>query len=145
MSNGLNVIPLFDTATLPRQEPVKETKEELKRLDLDGALRKRILPLCRLKYGEIWEDPISGHRVGVLDASLAQDIDRIMSGEKTTLAVNDPPYNVAVGNVNTKNLFKTGLKEYLEFSRQWISNTVFVLSPNAHFYLWMGADYKSET
>lgn len=142
MSNGLNVIPLFDTASLPKQESVREAKEELKRLDLERTLRNKILPLCRLKYGEIWEDSVSGHRIGVLDASLAKDVDHMMNGEKAILAVNDPPYNVAVGNANTKNLFKTGLKEYLEFSRQWIKNTVSVLSDNAHFYIWMGADYK---
>lgn len=142
MSNGLNVIPLFDTAILPRHELIKETKEELKRLDLEGALKKKILPLCRLKYGEVWEDLISGHRVGVLDAADKNNVSQIIGGDKAQLAVNDPPYNVVVGNSNTKNLSKTGLDEYLEFSRQWIKNTISSLDNNAHFYLWMGADYK---
>lgn len=142
MSNGSTIIPLFDQTPIPVSGVVKKTKEELKRLDLEGELKKRILPLCRLKYGEVWEDSASGHRVGVLDATDENNASQIMGGDKAQLAVNDPPYNVIVGNSNTKNLSKTGLDEYLEFSRQWIKNTISSLDSNAHFYLWMGADYK---
>lgn len=141
--NGVStVIPLFDTYGIFEKKETEKTKEELKRLDLEGELRKKILPLCRLRYGDVWEDSISGHRVGVLDASKKEDVVKIMGGAKAILAVNDPPYNVAVGNVNTKNLSKVGLTDYLEFSKKWVQNTVNSLEFAAHFYLWMGADYK---
>lgn len=142
MSNGTIALPIFDQTPIPVSGVVKKTKEQLKRLDLEGELKKKILPLCRLKYGEVWEDSVSGHKVGVLDATDKNHVSKIMSGDKAQLAVNDPPYNVIVGNSNTKNLSKTGLDEYLEFSRQWIKNTISSLDNNAHFYLWMGADYK---
>jgi hypothetical protein len=48
--------------------------KRLKRIDLNQKLREKILPLCRLKYGQVWEDKISGHRVGVLDATKPKDV-----------------------------------------------------------------------
>ena len=89
----------------------KATSEKLGRLDLRNDLRKKILPLCRLKKGDVWEDEISGHKVGVLDATETDDVIKIMNGNDATLAVNDPPYNVAVGNANTANLSKLDMSE----------------------------------
>ena len=95
-----------------------------------------------MKYGEIWEDKIRGHKVGVLDATKFEDIQKIIKDEKAKIIINDPPYNVVVGNSNTKNLFKINLEEYLNFSEKWISNAIKIMEENSHFYLWIGADYK---
>ena len=81
------------------------------RLDLNEELKKKILPFCRLKYQDIWEDSKKGHKVGVLDASKAEDVLGIMGDQKTRLIMNDPPYNVVVGSSNTKNLFKKNIDE----------------------------------
>ena len=124
------------------QRSAGQTREQVKRLDLDQQTRERILPLCRLSYGEIWEDPVSGHRVGVLDATKLNDVKSIMEDERTPLMINDPPYNVKVGNVNTRSLSKTSLEAYLDFSRKWVSNATAVMRSDAHFYVWMGTDYK---
>ncbi len=97
--------------------------------------------MCRLQKGEVWQDPVRGHRVGVLDAADQEDTLRIMAGEKTSLIVNDPPYNVRVGNANTASLSKIGLEEYLDFSRKWVRNALAVMHENAHLYIWIGADY----
>ena len=129
--------------TRPRRS-AGQTREQVKRLDLDQQTRERILPLCRLSYGEIWEDPVSGHRVGVLDATKLNDVKSIMGDEKSPLVINDPPYNVKVGNANTRSLSKTGLEAYLDFSRRWVSNAIAVMNPDAHFYVWMGTDYKDD-
>jgi site-specific DNA-methyltransferase (adenine-specific) len=119
-----------------------KTSEKLKRLDLHGGIREKILSLCRLNYGDIWVDPIQGHRVGVLDATKIEDMKRIMENEKAKLIINDPPYNVKVGNVNTSNLFKINLEEYLEFSRKWVGNSLSIMDRNSHLYVWLGADYR---
>lgn len=121
---------------------MKKTKEKLKRLDLYKDLYEKILPLCRLKYGEIWEDPLNGHRVGVLDATKLEDVKKIMGEKKAKLVINDPPYNVVVGNANTRSLFKIEIKDYLEFSEKWIQNMILITEKEAHFYIWIGADYK---
>lgn len=120
----------------------RKSKEQLKRLDLHGKLKEKILPLCRLKYGEIWEDPVRGHKVGVLDATKIEDVKTIMRNEKAKLIINDPPYNVKVGNVNTENLFKKNLKEYLAFSQKWVGNALNIMDKNSHLYIWIGTDYK---
>ncbi|GIL15942.1 MAG: hypothetical protein BroJett039_11150 [Chloroflexota bacterium] len=116
------------------------TTERLPRLDLDSEIRAKILPLCRLREGEIWQDSISGHRVGVLDATRRADVEKIMRGDQARLVLNDPPYNVQVGNANTTNLSKIDLEAYVAFSRAWIQNAIAALMEDAHFYVWLGAD-----
>ena len=116
--------------------------EQLPRVDRDPELRQRLLPLCRLKAGEVWQDPVRGHRVGVLDATSIEDISSLVGRARVSLAVNDPPYNVAVGGVNTRNLSKVDLPSYLDFSRKWVTAVLSTLAPDAHFYVWMGADYR---
>ena len=116
--------------------------ERLKRLDVHGDLRERLAPLCRLKYGEVWQDRVAGHKVGVLDATRADDVRLLFGDEKARLALNDPPYNVVVGGVSTSRLPKLELDAYLRFSESWVSNTCAIMGRDSHLYVWMGADYR---
>ena len=137
-------LSLFGDELLTEKETKEKgkTTERLKRLDFYGELRGEILPFCRLKYGEVWEDPVNKHKVGVLDATKPEDVKKIIGVEKAKLVINDPPYNVAVGNANTTNLFKVSLGEYLEFSKKWVRNAITVMDKDAHFYIWIGTDYR---
>ncbi|MBN1412579.1 MAG: site-specific DNA-methyltransferase [Spirochaetales bacterium] len=117
-----------------------DSREKLTRLDLDDGLKAKLLPYCRLKPGEVWQDKKNGHRVGVLDAAVEQDVLKLLDGSKSGLSINDPPYNVVVGNRNTHNLFKKGLEGYMAFSHKWAANVVSVLDRDASFYIWLGAD-----
>jgi site-specific DNA-methyltransferase (adenine-specific) len=65
-----------------------------------------------------------------------------MGSEKTQLIVNDPPYNISVGNNNKGNLSKTRLNHYIDFSKKWVKNALSILDKDSHFYIWLGADYK---
>lgn len=126
---------------MPKQTSVlSKTTEKLTRLDIDENLRKKILPFCRLKKGEIWDDPKGKHKIGVLDATNLEDVKKLFGREKIQLVINDPPYNIVVGNVNTQNLSKIKINEYIEFSQKWISNTLSVLDKDASLYIWLGAD-----
>jgi DNA modification methylase len=116
------------------------TTEKLSRLDINEKLRKKILPHCRLRKGEIWEDPKGKHRLGVLDATSLTDTKKLFSKKKAHLVINDPPYNVVVGNVNTKNLSQVDIEEYIHFSNQWVSNSISIMEDNASLYIWLGAD-----
>ena len=116
--------------------------EPLPRLDADTEIRKELLTYCRLRPGDVWEDPVEGHRVGVLDATYPDAASKILGDKKAKVAVNDPPYNVGVGNKTTQNLNKLNLAEYMAFSRRWVENTIEILEDNAHFYAWLGADQK---
>ena len=133
---------LINDITIDTKDTEGATTERLKRLDLNKYSRQEILPLCRLNYGEIWEDPVRGHRVGVLDATNPDDVLKISDLEKTKLLVNDPPYNVIAGRKNTRNLSKIKLDEYIDFSQQWISNALTIMNNDAHLFIWIGADYK---
>lgn len=116
--------------------------EPFKRLDNDSEVREKILPYCRLSEGEIWKDTKHGHKVGVLDATKQEAVSKLFEKEKATLAVQDPPYNVVVGNENTDGLFKMSLKQYVEFSKKWVGNTLKILNKNSSLYVWLGADQK---
>ena len=79
------------------------TTEKLTRLDINERLRKKIFPHCRLRKGEIWEDPEGKHRLGVLDATNPNDVKKLFGRKKAQLVINDPPYNVEVGKANSIN------------------------------------------
>ncbi len=112
-------------------------------MDSHEELWEKILPFCRLRYGEIWEDPLRGHRVGVLDATRLEDIQRIIGNKKARFVHSDPPYNVMAGNAATNSLFRISLEEYLKFSEEWVRNAVAIMDKDAHLYVWIGADYRS--
>jgi site-specific DNA-methyltransferase (adenine-specific) len=118
-------------------------KERLARIDGNDTLRNELLPYCRMRYGQIWEDPECGHRVACLDATDEAHIGLLVAGHKATLAVQDPPYNVAVGNVNSTNLGQIPVQNYVDWSRTWVSNTSRILSGDASLYVWLGADQNA--
>ncbi len=115
--------------------------ESIPRLD-NSEIRKKLLPLCRLARGEIWEDPEGKHRVGVLDAASKEDVLKIFSGDKASLFIQDPPYNIEVGGKNTSQLSRIDVDAYMVFSRKWVANSLDVMAENGHFYVWLGADQK---
>jgi DNA modification methylase len=116
------------------------SREELGRLDW-GDLRQAVLPFCRLMPGDIWEDNIRGHRVGVLDAGDAAQVARLFADRPADCFVNDPPYNIHVGGRSSVALFKKDLADYLDFSRRWVAAAAARLAADASFYVWLGADY----
>jgi site-specific DNA-methyltransferase (adenine-specific) len=130
------------THITPVVSKIINTNERLGRIDDNELLRERLLPYCRLKRGDVWEDNKSGHRVGALDATDIYDVARIMKDDKSSLALNDPPYNVMVGNSKSGNLSKVEIDKYITFSRKWVKNAVSFMNTNSHFYVWMGVDYK---
>jgi len=142
ITNTQNITLFPELRIIDKEVKKGKTTEKLERIDLHGVLKNKILSFCRLKYGEIWEDKSRGHKVGVLDAAKVEEVKKIVGNEKAKLVINDPPYNVAVGNANTTNLFKISLEKYLEFSEKWVQNAILIMDKNAHFYIWIGADYK---
>jgi site-specific DNA-methyltransferase (adenine-specific) len=105
----------------------------LPRLDEMPELRAILQRNCRLRSGEIWEDPSGKHRVGCLDASCAQDVQKLVRSEMAKLALHDPPYNVVAFERRT-------VGEFIDWCRRWIANTDLVLATDASLYVWIGAD-----
>ena len=108
----------------------------LPRLDITPEVHEALRPFCRLKFGEIWQDPIAGHRVGCLDAESSADIGLLMNGEKATLAVQDPPYNLVAFE-------ERSVEAFIAWCEKWVKNTEQSLSDNSAFYVWLGADQNN--
>ena len=83
----------------------------LPRLDEDEETRQRLLPYCRLKSGEIWIDPLSGHKIGCLDAANPRHIKDLMGSEKASLAIHDPPYTLVAIETRSINEFISWCKK----------------------------------
>ncbi len=105
----------------------------LPRLDTSPKTREALLPLCRLKAGEVWEDSRAGHRVGCLDASSLDQVQCLMDGRKAKLAVQDPPYNLVAFE-------ERPLQHFIDWCARWVQNTERVLSSDSSLYVWLGAD-----
>jgi site-specific DNA-methyltransferase (adenine-specific) len=119
-------------------------REPIPRIDTSPELYQELKGCTRLTPGEVWEDPIAGHRVGVLDATDPSAVGDLMQGERALAAVQDPPYNFAVGGAGSPGLFAQSLQDYVEFTRGWVTNTLEHLQEHAHLYIWMGADQRRD-
>ena len=118
-------------------------KEPISRIDASPELQERLQQFCRLSYGEVWTDSVSGHRVGVVDAADTSGISDLTESEPAVCAVQDPPYNLKVGGKSTETLSSGTIDQYIAFSRKWVSNTADLLGDNSHLYIWLGADQNA--
>jgi site-specific DNA-methyltransferase (adenine-specific) len=106
----------------------------LPRLDEGNSeIRNRLLPHCRLRLGEVWEDPKGKHRVACLDAGDSRHLATLMRSDRAGLAVQDPPYNLIAFERKT-------IQEYTDWCKKWVLNTLAYLSDDSSFYIWLGAD-----
>jgi len=110
------------------------------RLDTPGEYRTQALKHCRLRKGEIWNDPEKGHRVAVMDAADKDTVSSLCAGNAPSLIINDPPYNIAVGNAATDALSVKNISEYLEWCRDWTAASISAARDDAFLYIWIGAD-----
>ncbi|RKY93715.1 MAG: site-specific DNA-methyltransferase [Ignavibacteriae bacterium] len=109
---------------------------QLPRIDIDEELRALLLPYCRLKEGEAWEDPEGKHKVACVDAADKKAISEINAGNKASLAIQDPPYNfVAFG--------KRKLEKFIDWCKEWIENTNICFGDDSSLYVWLGADQNN--
>lgn len=109
----------------------------LPRLDKNTELHKHLLTYCRLKKGEIWEDPRGQHKIGCLNAENQADVLRIMQNKKATLAIQDPPYNLIAFE-------QRDISEYINWCKAWVENTYQVLAHDSSLYVWLGADQTAD-
>ncbi len=90
---------------------------------------------CRLKPGQVWQDPQGGHRVGLGDAADSEFVARLVDNTAIELAIQDPPYNVAMFG-------RRSVASYIAWCRRWVEITMAQLADDASLYVWMGADQK---
>jgi len=80
---------------LLRSLDVREKRERVEQFDLDAAL-ERATGEPRTKRGDVWR--LGPHRIACGDATKAEDVGRLLAGERAQVAFTDPPYNVALGD-----------------------------------------------
>lgn len=109
----------------------------LPRLDNDPELCELLSKYCRIKQGDIWKDPDERHKVGCFDISDKEKISELMGGEKPTLAIHDPPYNLVAFETRT-------IEEFIEWCKSWVNHTYELLNERGSIYIWLGADQKDD-
>lgn len=63
----------------------------------------------RVQYGDLWE--CGAHRVLCGDSTKAEDVAKVMAGEKAAMCFTDPPWNVAIGkDSNPRHRQRQGLE-----------------------------------
>ncbi|MCA9929693.1 MAG: site-specific DNA-methyltransferase, partial [Anaerolineales bacterium] len=100
-------------------------------------LRQALLPYCRLQPGDVWEDAVSGHRVGCLDAANSAHVAQLMAGKQAQLAIHDPPYNLVA-------FAERPLSDYIDWCRQWVQYSWDVMADPGSLYIWLGADQRRQ-
>ncbi len=107
----------------------------LPRLDETPELRHRLLEHCRLKPGDVWIDPIAGHRVACIDSADQSSVASLMGNALATLAIHDPPYNLVAFETRT-------IAEYIDWCRTWVSTSLAHMRQDCSLYVWLGADQR---
>lgn len=110
--------------------------QPLPRIDENLELQEKLLPFCRLRKGDVWEDKNKKFRVGCLDIAKQSDVEKLMDGKKATLSIQDPPYNFIAFQ-------ESQVGEFIEWCKIWTENINSVLEENSSFYVWLGADQRN--
>jgi DNA modification methylase len=105
----------------------------LPRIDEVPELGAVLQKYCRLNRGEVWNDPVGRHRVGCLDASRWEDVEKLVQEDKAQLALHDPPYNLVAFE-------QRSIGKFIDWCSCWVTNTDRVLAKDASLYVWMGSD-----
>ena len=74
---------------------VEQEPQEAQEDDFDEE-KDPVATIC--KHGDVWQ--LGEHRLMCGDSTKAEDVARLMDGEKAQLVITDPPYNVAIGSKN---------------------------------------------
>jgi len=111
-------------------------KNPLPRLDRAPELLQQLRAHCRLRPGEIWQDPQGRHRVGCLDATDPGAVRGLAHRRAPPiLAIQDPPYNLAAFR-------ERRVESFVAWCERFIDATTGVVAPDATLYLWLGADQR---
>jgi DNA modification methylase len=90
------------------------------------------------KLGDIWQ--LGAHRLMCGDSTDAEQIERLMDGQKADMWLTDPPYNVAYeGGTKEKLTIKNdsmGDDQFRQFLRDCYVAADAVMKPGAVFYIW---------
>jgi site-specific DNA-methyltransferase (adenine-specific) len=105
----------------------------LPRMDTSSDIKQQLVPFCRLRTGEVWIDPKGKHRVACIDSTDQSAVKNLMAGERATLGIHDPPYNLVAFQ-------EKPVSEFIDWCKEWIGLSLEVLTSDSSLYVWLGAD-----
>ena len=87
----------------------------------------------KVKRGEVWL--LGNHRLMCGDSTSAEDVAKLMNGERADLCFTDPPYGMKKESEGVLN-DNLNYDDLLEFNKQWIPLTFANLKDNGSWYCW---------
>lgn len=99
--------------------------------DLSAALEQAAF----VEKGDIWT--VGRHRVMCGDATVAEDVQKLMDGKKANLILTDPPYGVSFQSADGLSIQNDSIKgeEFYQFLLAAMQNMVSVLEPGGAAYV----------
>lgn len=99
--------------------------------DLSAALEKAAF----VERGDVWT--VGRHRLMCGDATVAEDIQKLMDGKKANLILTDPPYGVSFQSADGLSIQNDSIKgeEFYQFLLAAMQNMVSVLEPGGAAYV----------
>lgn len=141
---SIDEIDMGDLGFEPGELSQEETDPE------DDNYAEPVPAIPRSKLGEIYR--LGNHRLMVGDSTKAEDVERLMDGEKADLLLTDPPYNVNYEDKD-KSLEYSGKRsktrvlntiendfvndnEFHDFMKSALNNANEAMREGAPFYIW---------
>ena len=99
--------------------------------DLSTALEQAAF----VEKGDVWT--VGRHRVMCGDATVAEDVQKLMDGKKANLILTDPPYGVSFQSADGLSIQNDSIKgeEFYQFLLAAMQNMVSVLEPGGAAYV----------
>ena len=98
---------------------------------VEDEVPEEVEPVC--KKGEIWL--LGEHRLMCGDSTSADDVAKLMNGERADLVFTDPPYGMKKESEGVLN-DNLNFDDLLEFNKRWIPLTFANLKDNGSWYCW---------
>ena len=110
---------------LPDDLAVKTVEED--NFEIEDDIEEKV------NIGDIWQ--LGNHRLMCGDSTSADDVARLMNGERADLCFTDPPYGMKKESEGVLN-DNLNFDDLLEFNKQWIPLTFANLKDNGSWYCW---------